>query len=189
MALKSEQEIIDGIMLGDEITLASFYRQHLPYIKNHILKKGGSKEDAEDIFQDALLVMYLKLKSNDTLISTTIGAYFYGVCKNLWLNRLRKERKWLIADILADDFKDPQTAITDQIQQKDRKKLFNTYFSTLHTSTKQLWSLFFEEKNSKEVSLAMGYTEKYVRKKKCETKKELIQTISKDPLYKELADI
>ncbi|MDY8137237.1 sigma-70 family RNA polymerase sigma factor [Aquimarina sp. 2201CG5-10] len=188
MSRMNEEEIKNRIVSGDEIILKSFYHQHFSYIKSYISKQGGSKEDAEDIFQDALLLVYLKLRSNQDVINISVAAYFKGICKNLWRNHVRNERKWAMADILTDDFEDDQISITEEILNKNRKNLFNTYFSTLHGKTKQLWKLIFEEKSSKEIALETGYTEKYVRKKKHDTKKQLIHKISKDPIYQELVE-
>ncbi|WP_298311671.1 sigma-70 family RNA polymerase sigma factor [uncultured Aquimarina sp.] len=185
----NQKEIIHGIISGDETVLKSFYRKNLPYLKNHILKQGGSIEDTEDIFQDALLILYSKLRSNKTSINTSVHGYFYGICKKLWLNHARKERKWIMADLLDDDYEDNELIVTEQIFQKDRKNLFNNYFSTLQESTKQLWYYFFEEKSHQEIAIVTGYSEAYIRKKKCETKKKMTQNISKNPLYRELADI
>lgn len=188
MNAKGEQELINGILAGNEATLTSFYKQHLPFLKSYIKRQGGSYEDAEDIFQDALVLVYAKLQSNNDLINTTLGGYFRGTCKNLWRNQMRKQRKWAMADIYADDINDDHVSVTEQLFQTDRKNLFYSYFSTLKDTTRQLWELAFEGKSSQEIAEYTGYTEKYVRKKKCETKKQIIQTIVKDPLYRELAE-
>ncbi|WP_298546072.1 sigma-70 family RNA polymerase sigma factor [uncultured Aquimarina sp.] len=185
----NQTEIIHGIISGDETVLKSFYSKNLPYLKNHILKQGGSIEDTEDIFQDALLILYSKLRSNKTSINTSVHGYFYGICKKLWLNHARKERKWIMADILTDEHQDNELIITEQLFQKDRRNLFNTYFTALQNTTKQLWLHFFEEKSHQEIAIITGYSESYIRKQKCETKKKMIQNISQDPLYRELADI
>ncbi len=185
----NENKIIQGIISGNEIILKSFYKQNLPYIKSHILKQGGSIEDTEDIFQDALLVLYGKLRSNQNFINTSVNAYFYGICKKLWLNHARKERKWMMADILADEHPDDAPIITEQILQKDRKNLFQSYFNTLQDTTKQLWLNFFEEKSHQEIAINTGYTENYIRKKKCETKRKMMQNLSKNPIYKELVEL
>ncbi|WP_299247968.1 sigma-70 family RNA polymerase sigma factor [uncultured Aquimarina sp.] len=185
----NEKEIIRGIISGDETILKSFYHKNFPYLKHHILKQGGSVEDAEDIFQDALLVLYLKLSSNNILVSSSVYGYFYGICKKLWLNHARKERKWMMADLLDNDHQDNELIATEQIFQKDRKNLLNTYFSNLQESTKQLWYYFFEGKSHREIAIIAGYSEAYIRKKKCESKKKMIQNISKDPIYRELVDV
>jgi len=185
----AEKEIIQGIISGDEMILKSFYRQNLGSVKKHILKQGGSIEDTEDIFQDALVVLFLKLQDNETVVNSSIHGYFYGICKNLWLNHARKERKWMIADILVEEQPDDKLIITEEIFQKDRKKLFHTYFINLQETTKQLWQLFFEEKSSQEIAIVTGYTENYVRKKKYETKKKMIKNISKDPIFRELSEM
>ncbi|WP_160114602.1 RNA polymerase sigma factor [Aquimarina sp. AU474] len=183
-----EKEIINGIISGNEVILKLFYRKHLPYIRSYVLKHGGTAEDAEDIFQDALILIYSKLRSNEIEITTSLSAYFSGICKNLWRNQARKDRRWIMADLLTDP-KDEQITVCEQLTQKDRKHLFYSYFTTLQESTKQLWQLIFDEKSTEEIVETMGYTKKYVRKKKCETKKKLIQHISTDPRYSELIEI
>ncbi|MBW1295743.1 RNA polymerase sigma factor [Aquimarina litoralis] len=189
METTNEKEIIKGIIDGDETILKSFYQYNLPLVKNYILKQGGSTQDTEDIFQDALVLLYLKLRSDNTIIKTTVNGFFYGICKNLWFNHARKERKWGMAEILDDQYQDDTPTISEELFQKDRQNLFNTYFVTLKDTTKQLWQYFFEEKSSKEIAFTMGYSETYVRKKKYDTKKRMIQKISKDPVFKELVEI
>lgn len=188
MKTKSEKEIIEKIIAGDETILKSFYHQNLPNVKSYILKQGGSVQDTEDIFQDAILLLYLKLRSDKKIINTTVNGFFYGICKYLWLNHTRKQRKWNMADILDDHYQDDTSLITEQLFQKDRRNLFNTYFATLQDTTKQLWQYFFEEKSTQEIVAITGYSENYIRKKKCDTKKRIIQKISQDPMFKELLD-
>lgn len=189
MKTKTETAIIEGIIAGDETILKSFYHQNLPNVKSYILKQGGSVQDTEDIFQDAMLLLYLKLRSNKEKINTTVNGFFHGICKYLWLNHTRKQRKWNMSDILDDHYQDEAPLITEQLFQKDRKNLFNAYFATLQDTTKQLWQYFFEEKSTKEIATITGYSETYVRKKKHDTKKRMTQHISKDPVFKELAEI
>ena len=71
-----------------------------------------------------------------------------------------------MAEILDDQYKDDTPSITEELFQQDRKNLFDTYFTTLQDTTKQLWQYFFEEKSPKEIAIVTGYSEMYVRKKK-----------------------
>lgn len=182
----NKKGIVEGIISGDEVILKSFYKQNFPFIKNHILIQGGSIEDAEDVFQDALVALYLKLRSNKVFIQASVSTYFHAICKIMWLRHIRKERKWIVPDIFIDDHQDKALIITERILQKDRKNLFYTYFSTLQDTTKQFWQLVFEGKNHQEIASITGYSESYTRKKKSKTKKRMMQSISKDPMFKEL---
>lgn len=185
----NDQEIRQGIMSGNEIIIRWFYQKNFPIVKNYILRKGGCLQDAEDVFQDALLLLYLKLRKSEFTIRTPIQNYFYGVCRNMWLKRVNRNKKLLFMDLLNDYLQYEESTIIDQIFQKDRKHLFHTYFLNLKDSTKKIWQLIFEGKDYEEIAEITGCTENYLRKKKSETKKSMIQSISKDPVFKELVKI
>ena len=179
-----EQQIINGIINGDERILQKFYLENKRYIQGFILRNQGNTEDVEDIFQDALVVVYQKLKSNLLDINVPLKTYFYGICKNMWCNRLRKKEKLIIDD--------EQRYIREEIndsfiyENQEREHLYKKHFQNLSLDNKNLLLLFFEGKSMREISNITGYTEGYTRKKKFQAKKKLLQMIEKDPLYKEL---
>ena len=71
-------------------------------ITNYIKQNGGSKSDAEDIFQEALLHLIEKCQHPAFKVESTLTTYLYSVCKNLWRNQLRKSKPELLAE--DDDF-------------------------------------------------------------------------------------
>ncbi|WP_299604308.1 sigma-70 family RNA polymerase sigma factor [uncultured Aquimarina sp.] len=186
--MKNDEEtsLINGIKSGDEKVLKSFYLKYFPWVKNYILRRGGGAEDAEDIFQEALLILYLKLRSDQILIHSNVGSFFLGICKKLWLNYYRKNKKWDVKKILTEEFSDENDTVDNRILQIDRENLFWTYFNILPDFVKQVLKEIFEGKGYQEIALNYGTTESYLRKIKCETKKKLIDSISNDPLFKEL---
>ncbi|MBW1298509.1 RNA polymerase sigma factor [Aquimarina litoralis] len=183
----TEQKIREGIKNGDEIILTWFYKKNFPLVKNYILKNGGCIEDTEDIFQEAIMLLYLKFKSSELVVDTPIQNYFYGVCKNMWLKKANRNKKVLFMDVLKDDWNQEESTVIEKLFQKERKQLFHEYFSNLQDTTKRLWQLIFEGKDYQEMARITGCTENYLRKKKSETKKSMIQSISKDPVFQELA--
>ena len=55
----SEEHIVDFIKQGrDKEVVPLFYKHVLPNVKKQILKNGGRQEDAQDAFQDAILLFY-----------------------------------------------------------------------------------------------------------------------------------
>ncbi|MCL4640281.1 MULTISPECIES: RNA polymerase sigma factor [Olivibacter] len=62
----------------------TFYRETFPSVAKYISKKGGTLEQAKDIFQDALVIYYEQIVCNRHLIKTTAPAYIFGVVKHLW---------------------------------------------------------------------------------------------------------
>ncbi|WP_282080496.1 RNA polymerase sigma factor [Aquimarina algiphila] len=187
--MNNDQVIIAGIIEGDERILTCFYRDNIRYIQGYILRNYGNLEDVEDVFQDALVVLYQKLRSGLLEIRVPIKTYFYGICRNLWRNRLKKKEKLIIDDgqnRFEEGINDPLIA---NIENQEREHLYRKYFQKLSADNKKLLYLFFEGKSMKEISIITGYSEGYTRKKKFEAKRQLLKMIEKDPMYEELRAI
>lgn len=181
-----DQVIIDGIIAGDERILTCFYKENIQYIQGYILRNRGNAEDVEDVFQDALVVLYQKLKSGFLELKVSIKTYFYGICKNVWKNRLRKKKELFIEDRKKHFDVEIDDSIIVDIENQEREHLYRKHFQKLSTDNKKILSLFFEGKSMQEISKVIGYSEGYTRKKKFQAKKELLKMIEKDPMYEEL---
>lgn len=181
-----DQVIIDGIITGDERILTSFYKENIRYIQGYILRNNGNPEDVEDVFQDALVVLYQKLKSGLLELKVPVKTYFYGICKNVWRNRLRKKKKSFMKDRENHLEAGIDAPIEIDIENQEREHLYRKHFQRLSTDNKKILSLFFEGMSMLEISKIIGYSEGYTRKKKFQAKKQLLEMIEKDPIYKEL---
>ncbi|WP_378178246.1 RNA polymerase sigma factor [Aquimarina sp. SS2-1] len=184
--MNTEQVIKSGIIKGDEKTLKKFYRDNITYIKGYVLRNGGTMEDVEDVFQDALVVLYQKLKSGSLEIRVPVKTYFYGICKNTWRSRFRKRQRVLTNETLIINQEKDIDSVTREIELADREHLYRKHFQKLSSDNKNLLLLYFEGKSVREISKMTGYTEGYTRKKKFDVKKQLLTMIEKDPLYNEL---
>ena len=66
---QKEEEFIQAIKTGDSSGLRQIYEMFLPRIQNLVTSNGGSKDDAKDVFQSAILTIYEKVqKENFKLI-------------------------------------------------------------------------------------------------------------------------
>lgn len=180
------RQIIDGIITGDQKILMSFYKKNFHYVKKHILQNKGTIEDAQDVFQDALLLIYRKLRSGEIEIQSSIHSYFIGICNNLWRNQLRKQQILGYKEILVEKIEDQTVSVIDTMSQEDQQNIYQKHKTKLCTNSRQLLGLFFEGKSMRNIAGITGYTEGYARKKKCIVKEKLIQMIQKDPVYQEL---
>ncbi|MBP2831749.1 sigma-70 family RNA polymerase sigma factor [Aquimarina sp. U1-2] len=189
MSNAKDLKILEGIAAGDEGTITAFYKKNLPYIKGYILQNSGNEEDVEDVFQDAMVLVYQKAKTDALVLHSSLQTYFYGVCKNIWRNRLRKNKKIVRTDDLSVTTESVHPAIIQEIERNERDHVYRKYFIRLSDRCKEVLSLVFEGKSMKEISGITGYSETYTRKKKFECKQSLIHMIEKDPIYKELQQI
>ncbi|MDH7445075.1 RNA polymerase sigma factor [Aquimarina sp. 2201CG14-23] len=187
MGYNDEIKIFNGIIKGNEEVLKNFYRKNFVVVKKFILQNSGNEKDAEDVFQDGLIVLYQKLNTDSVHITCSIHTYFYGICKNKWRSKLRRKHKVSCCGAIDDLMLEHHTDFIDDIEQMEREQLYRKHFSKLNCKCKRILTLFFEGKSMREIGVILNYSEGYVRKKKFECKKYLMEMIEKDPLYAELA--
>tara|TARA_B110000046_G_C13012649_1_gene407366 strand:+ start:1391 stop:1918 length:528 start_codon:yes stop_codon:yes gene_type:complete len=81
-------KIVDQIRARDRKTLTSVYKDAYPMVEKYILNNSGSKNEAQDIFQDALYVLIKKTADKNFILTAKVSTFLFGVGKNLWLKQL-----------------------------------------------------------------------------------------------------
>lgn len=62
---------------------------HLPQVERMVRNNGGTRADAKDLFQDALIILLGKAKKEGFTLNCAIGTYLYAICRNKWMEELR----------------------------------------------------------------------------------------------------
>lgn len=87
--MKSNSKLLPSLREGDPEAFRKLYDSCYQKASSAVLKSGGTSEDAEDIFQEALFVLLKQLRSPDFHIEAQLSSWLYSVCRNLWLKKLR----------------------------------------------------------------------------------------------------
>jgi len=182
---KSSCNYMESIRTGNQEGLNNMYQDFLPKIVAYICRRGGSAADAEDIFQETLILIHQKLQDPTFKIPQNVGGYVMSICKNLWLNQHKKNAR-TTSDVSIRAFAEQADGaeLVDRLMIKgEKKELFEAKFKSLPTDAQRLLTLFFEGKKMKEIAKIMGYgSVSYAKKKKCLYQKKLITMIQSDPL-------
>lgn len=91
--MHADQRYIDGLRNNDPKVVKEIYRQHASAIKQWVLTRGGSLDDAHDVFQDALLALFEKAQKGDFVLTCPLGAILHVICSRKWIDRLRQKSK------------------------------------------------------------------------------------------------
>lgn len=75
-----------------QLELKSLYKKW-PEVRRYMKTFGCNSRDAEDIFQEALLIYCRKKEDNAFVLTTDPFFYVRNTCKLLWYNQSRKEQK------------------------------------------------------------------------------------------------
>ena len=76
-----------------EVFFMELYKKCFYNVARYVAKMGGSLEEAEDIFQDSLIICYEKFTSQQGETILNEKAYLLGIVKNLWLQRYKARSK------------------------------------------------------------------------------------------------
>ncbi|MEM7572734.1 MAG: sigma-70 family RNA polymerase sigma factor [Bacteroidota bacterium] len=181
-----DREFLEGLLQADRLWVDRWYQEFFGGILQYVRNQSGNRQDAEDIFQDALLIIYQKLKREELQLSATLRTYLLAVCRNLWRSRRRSHKEFSLQEGEGEQLPDPAADIESVIHRRSREKLYQLHFSQLGERCQQILQLFFAKVKLAEIAQQLGLSANYVKKKKFSCKEKLIESIQADPSYQEL---
>lgn len=137
------------------------YQKYFGYTKKFVLTNKGNIEDAEDIFQDAMIILYEKLYADKFEVETCLGNYVMGISKNLWLKKLRN--KDLLVEISENYYAKNQEEIDLAIEnERNYWDKLNGYINSISLHCKNLiQDIFIKNKSIEEIQKKYHYSSKH----------------------------
>lgn len=86
----SIDQIIKGILNRDQQILKEIYKLYFPHVKKFILDNNGDLQNAKDIFQESIILIYRKIKDGNFDVNSSFKTYIYSVSRFMWLKQLEK---------------------------------------------------------------------------------------------------
>lgn len=83
------QEILKGILENNSKIVQYIYDRYFHSIRKFIEKFGGGNDDALDVFQEGIIVIYEQLLSGEIRPINNFRTYFFSICKFKWFNMIR----------------------------------------------------------------------------------------------------
>jgi len=186
MTFYTDDAILDGLKKRDSGIIRYVYKEYYPTIKFLITTNSGTETDAEDVFQDALVVLFKKIAREDLILTSSFKTFLYSICRNLWLQRL--DRRVFSNEFLEmEDLSELQENLyLDQPDEEhDKYRLFQQHFLRLSDDCQKVLQLFLGKTSLKEIAEIMGFkTEKYAKTRKFMCKEKLKNSIINDPNFK-----
>lgn len=134
--------------------------KYFPKVEKHILINSGSKEEALDIFQDALVVLYQKVTDanfDSAQSDIKFDGFLINTCKLLWSNELRKKkvRRGDDSGLESLEFEDE---IAEQIEKEEKFKMLEDIIKKLGQKCKSILEMFYYKSSSMEsIAKKFGY--------------------------------
>lgn len=156
-----EEAIISQIKGGNDFVLKRVYKDNFLIIKKLVLSNSGDEEDAKDLYQEAFMVFYQKIKSDDFVLKSSIKTFLYSVSRNLWLKRLRLFSSRDIVRLKEEDeFTEEENEIDYQSDSNSADvSVLSKCLEKIGEPCKTiLMDFFYHKKSMEEIAQKMNYT-------------------------------
>jgi len=181
----TDAQIIEGILHGDSQVLDYVYKRYYGKVEHFLLGRGGDQEHIKDVFQEAILIIYQKIKQKGLVLSCSFSTYLIAVCKNIWMHDMRKKKYHMVEEPLLDMAEESEEA--DREQEEKLTALYLHHLNRLSRDCREILSMHFSGVSLADIMKKLGYTsEHYTSDRKYRCKQSLFNRIRKDPKYKEI---
>lgn len=181
--------IVDSLLKGDQEVMQLLYESLFPRVLSYVRNNQGSKEDAEEIFHDALYQIMIRASTKGVQINSTFDGYVYTVCRNLWLAEI-KSRQRKVRNEGVFELKDKDDEIVAAIINQERWELMEEQFLNLSDTCRELMKDYFKKVPYKEIVKKFSYSSENVAFQKVfKCKKRLMDLVKSHPNYKNLTGL
>lgn len=185
----SNNELLNSLIKQDQTALNYLYKKLFPKVKIMILRLGGDYDDANDVFQESIIILYRKAKNNELNEAIFVEKYLVGICKLIWQKHLSKERERNIKNekLKYDLTQNEQETVNEYLLSK-RKQLYLEHFKRLNKDCQNVLTAFLNGMKFAEIAKEQGFaSDEYARRRKYLCKGYLVKSIKNDPNYHKLS--
>ena len=157
--LEEEKLLLKGLAANDKQAIETIYRENYAMIQAFILNNSGSHDDARDIFQEAMIVLFEKALTETFELSSQLKTYIYSVCRRLWLKKLNQMNRY---NGHLDNIE--ETIPVDEDMELHEKRdtdftLMENAMSKIGEPCKSLLDAYYiQKKHMQEIAADFGYT-------------------------------
>jgi RNA polymerase sigma factor (sigma-70 family) len=173
--LNEDARILDQIRNGDEEALVKLYASNQKQILAYITRNSGTHDDAEDMLQEALIVLWESVRTGRYEHSARIGTFVFATVRNMWLRKLAHMRRERAMDMSDDPTPDVAKSILEQMIDAEQTSGVAMAVAKLGDPCRSILLLYYwEERSMEEIASALGFANAdTVKSKKYQCKKAL----------------
>ena len=124
-----------------------------------ILNNNGDEDDAKDVYQESVIVVYNKIQSGDFELTSKLKTYIYSISRRIWLKKLAQQSK---KTNNISEFEDV-IAVEEDLEQHEAKDL---QFDKMDSALQQLGEpcktiiqdFYINNLSMQDISEKFGYT-------------------------------
>ena len=173
--LSSDARVIDLIKKGDEEALVILYEANRRPITSFVVRNSGNPQDAEDMLQEALVVLWERVRAGKFEYAAQLGTFIFATVKNMWLRQLARLRREAPSELDPDTNPANGVSPLEMMIEDEQALLVREALDKLGEPCRKLLLLFYwEELSMVQIAEQLGFANAETAKsKKYQCKKSL----------------
>jgi len=154
-----EKKLLEGLARNDHRDVETIYRENFGLVQTFVVQNNGTFDDARDIFQEAMVVLYEKSKDPAFTLTCQIKTYLYSICRRLWLKKLQQQSRFGTPVENMEDLVPVEEEIEEKAKQDIDFDMMDTAMRHLGEPCKSLLEAFYlQKKQMVDIAEEFGYT-------------------------------
>lgn len=156
---QKDKELLKGLAINDKKAVESIYRENYSTIQTLVINNNGNSDDAKDLFQEAMIVLYEKAKTGQFELNCQLKTYLYSVCRRLWLKRLQQVNRYSGELDNLNEVVPVEEDLEEHERRNEEFRLMEKAIANLGEPCKSLIEAFYiQKRNMQEIATSFGYT-------------------------------
>jgi RNA polymerase sigma factor (sigma-70 family) len=157
-AENNEKALLQGLSKSDKKAVETIYKDNFNIVQALIINNNGTADDAKDVFQEAMIVLYEKVQSGSFELNCQIKTFIYSVSRRIWLKKLMHQNRFNLleghAEIVPVD-----EEMDDHEQRNNEYGMMEKAMNNLGEPCKSLLEAFYIHKRTMtDIATGFGYT-------------------------------
>ncbi|HJU45581.1 MAG TPA: sigma-70 family RNA polymerase sigma factor [Chitinophagaceae bacterium] len=154
-----EKELLQGLAQNSRQAVETIYRENYAMVRALVTNNSGLEDDARDIFQEAMVVLYEKACLDGFELNCRIGTYLYSVSRRLWLKKLQQAKKYTGGiEGIAETVPVEEDMDGREQQNRDLGMMENALLNLGEPCKSLIKAFYMDKKNMADIAGAFGYT-------------------------------
>jgi len=185
-----DTELVANLRVGKSMdeSIKAIYRNHFESLCWYIMNNSGSRQDAEDVFQEVVLSFIDLVQKDKFRGESTVKTFLFSLNRHTWLNELKRRGRAVAREEKYERGQDKmEMDASHYIADREGKAEVTRLVGELGETCRKILLLFYYENLSmREILETLHYeNEQVVRNKKYKCLKQLEQMITEKPYLKQ----
>jgi RNA polymerase sigma factor (sigma-70 family) len=157
--LENDKLLLEGIAAEDKNSIEQVYKQHYNMVQTMVIANAGSKDDAADLFQETMIVLYEKVKTGHFELSSLLKTFIYSVARRLWLKKLQQQQRFTTQPDGLEEIIPVEDDIEHHMKLQNDFTIMETAMGKIGEPCKSLLDAYYmQKKHMNTIATEFGYT-------------------------------